>query len=581
MCQTYCEVRTESHGSYSFKIARLLDKLKLIFHSSSILKVCPVLLTKGYIMKFNRKISTLIVSTTILANTLIGSQEILEPSGLDQIKEIISSDTYIARKVSNEKILLATESIVTMNTLIKEAIKERGLANDGFISVADTRDINDYLSSKYEERWYKLRGISDREDSTAYAIVDNKKVRTDTTILNNRASHIWGRIYNLGFVTQHKNNLVDSIGNKSSSFSSVGYYLGEIIQKDIDSGALYNPDYVEVTGTTGTNLDIIVSTIFNDIGLLRKISTSDMREGASSADAMNHLIIEAIKEEGLANDKKLTTADIRTLNNYLVANHKEEWARLHGDDEEGVETGYHRVQNDGAYTRMFADNVINSIADGIYHLGFQTDNKNRLLNEDGNKNKRFEKVAWWLDSSLKEDLQAGKFVNSEYVEVRGTTGTSLDKIVPYIYNDKGLLLKVSMEDIRVGAASANSMNLLIVEAIKSTGVAADDYISADEVKMLNSYLVENYASIWAELHGDDEEGIETGYHRVQNDGAIGVMHNRNVINNLADGIYHLGFYTENKNRLVNEDGNNNVSFSSVAYWMNNSFKEDYAKGLFK
>ncbi len=217
MCQTYCEVRTESHGSYSLKIARLLDKLKLIFHSSSILKVCPVLLTKGYIMKFNRKISTLIVSTTILANTLIGSEEILEPSGLDQIKEIISSDTYIARKVSNEKILLATESIVTMNTLIKEAIKERGLANDGFISVADTRDINDYLSSKYEERWYKLRGISDREDSTAYAIVDNKKVRTDTTILNNRASRVWGKIYNLGFITQHKNNLVDSVGNKSSS----------------------------------------------------------------------------------------------------------------------------------------------------------------------------------------------------------------------------------------------------------------------------------------------------------------------------------------------------------------------------
>ena len=104
---------------------------------------------------------------------------------------------------------------------------------------------------------------------------------------------------------------------------------------------------------------------------------------------------------------------------------------------------------------MFADNIMNSIADGIYHLGFETNDKNRLLNEDGNKNKRFEKVAWWLDASLKSYLLAGKFNNPNYKEIVRTTGTSLDKIVPYIYNDKGLLLKVSMQDIRVGASSAN------------------------------------------------------------------------------------------------------------------------------
>ena len=45
---------------------------------------------------------------------------------------------------------------------------------------------------------------------------------------------------------------------------------------------------------------------------------------------------------------------------------------LHGDDEDGEETGFHLVQNDGAKTRLFGDeNAIDTVADGIYHLGFQ------------------------------------------------------------------------------------------------------------------------------------------------------------------------------------------------------------------
>ncbi len=230
---------------------------------------------------------------------------------------------------------------------------------------------------------------------------------------------------------------------------------------------------------------------------------------------------------------------------------------------------------------MFADNVINTVADGIYHLGFETKSKCRLVNEDGKNNASFEKVAWWLDSSLKSELSSGVFDNPDYQEVEGTTGTSLDYIVLYIYNEPGLLRKVSMEDIRVGARSANGMNELIVQAIKATGVASNDYISKDEVKELNVYLSTNYQGEWMALHGDDEDDEETGYHRVQNDGALGYMYNRNVINNLADSIYHLGFPTPYDKNLVNEDGKKNASFSSVAYWLNKSLQEDYREGLLK
>ncbi|MBU1669445.1 DUF642 domain-containing protein [bacterium] len=498
--------------------------------------------------------------------------EIMEPTGLDQIHEIINNDRLINSRVSSDDITKAKEAINQMNALINEAIKAEGLANDGVISIADTLEINRYLVENHTDKWVSLRA--------AYALVEP---RSHTIAMNtNAVRNVWGQIYNLGFASTNKNrNLTNANGKRTTGFTSVGYYLGTVVQNDIISGALENPTYEEVKGTTGTKLDMIVNVILTDTGLLRRVPTSDLRAGATAANEMNHLIVEAIKAEGLGNDQVLTTADIRTINNYLVENHVDKWAELHGDDEDGEETGYHRVQNDGATTRMYADNVMNSIADGVYHLGFPTRFKDNLENEDGNKNKRFEKVAWWLDSSLKKDLEEGKFNNDEYQEVEGTTGTTFDKIVPYIFNDEGLLLNVSMDDMRAGAKAANGMNELIIEAIKTTGAATDNYISIDEVKAINKYLVENYASEWAELHGDDEDGEETGYHRIQNDGARGIGYNKNIINNLADGIYHLGFATNDANRLLNEDGNKNVTFANVAYWLNKSLQEDYAKGFLK
>jgi len=519
----------------------------------------------------NKKLRSLVVATALLSSvSLMGADEIMEPTGLDQIHEIINTDARIARKVSQEDIDKAQSSVTQMNRLIKEAITTLGLANNGWISIADTREINIYLVKKYGSTWSDLRAD--------YTSIEKK---SETLALNqNAVRNLWGKIYNLGFEpTQNSRRLTDINGKKSSSFTSVGYYLGEVIKGDISG--LNNTSFQEVKGTTGTKLDMIVQVILNDEGLLRKIPTSDLRAGAKTADDMNHFIIEAIKAEGLGNDGKLTTADIRTINNYLVENHLEEWATLHGDDEDGEETGFHRVQNDGATTRMYADNVMNSIADGIYHLGFKTDQKNRLVNEDGNKNKSFEKIAWWLDSSLKNDLATGALNNPSYQEVVGETGTSLDKMIPYIYNNEGLLRKVSMEDIREGARTANEMNKLLVQAIKTTDIASDNHISIDDAKILNEYLVENHASEWATLHGDDEDNEETGYHRIQNDGASGTMHNRNTINNLADGLYHLGFKAYDDKRLANEDGNKNVSFRNVSYWLNQSFRSDYTNGVFK
>ncbi|WP_456380323.1 hypothetical protein [Hydrogenimonas sp.] len=496
--------------------------------------------------------------------------EIIEPAGIDQILDILEYDRNIQAKNPAEEIDKAVEAARGMNDLIKKAIHDLGLANDGVLSIADARQINLYLTRNHADRWRKLR-----ED---YELVNRMKGRAETRAMGrNAVRDLWGSIYNLGFELE-RNRTTDLNGKRRRSIRKVGYFLNTVMKNDLP--ALENPDFEEVRGTTNTHMDRIVDVILTDRGLLRNVPTEDLRVGAEMADKMNHLILEAIEAKGIANDRKITPADVRSLNTYLVERYESEWAELHGDDEEGEETGYHRVQSDGATTRMFGRNVMNTIADGIYHLGYPTPYKNRLVNEDGNKNQTFEDVAWWLDTALKKDMEAGKLDNPEVKEVKGETGTSFDKIVDYIYRDEGLQNHVSLDDIREGARCANEMNKLIVEAIRETGVASDHYISVDEVKRLNTYLVDRYAAEWAELHGDDEEGEETGFHRIQNDGAVDTLEGRNMINNLVDGIYHLGYATPYKDRLVNEDGNKNVSFRNVSYWLNKYLKEDFDQGLF-
>ncbi len=318
--------------------------------------------------------------------------------------------------------------------------------------------------------------------------------------------------------------------------------------------------------TTSTGLDQIVEIILTDPGLQKRVPIDEIYEAAVAADTMNQIIIEAIINTGVANDKTISTADTRELNDYIFQNYHDEWVVLHGDDEEGEETGFHLVQNDGAKTKLFGKNAINRVADSIYHLGFETHRRNRLLNEDGNKNATFKKVGLWLDSLLAQDSDFLK--NTDIKEVIGTTGTGLDQIIDIIYTDARLQKRISTGDIREGSAAADAMNHIIIEAIQVTGVANDGDISPDDVRQLNVYIVANHREIWAELHGDDEEGEETGFHLVQSDGAKTKLFGKNAINRVADGIYHLGFETNLPNRLLNEDGNKNVSFKKVALWLN-------------
>jgi len=340
--------------------------------------------------------------------------------------------------------------------------------------------------------------------------------------------------------------------------------------------------FADYKWTTSTWLDKIIDIIQVDEWLLNKIDAkknpvtrADVDTASRSADEMNKIIISSIKATGIANDWEINTADARELNDYIFKNHYSAWQTNHWDDSwDGTETWYHLVQNDWANTIMFWENAINTVFDWIYHLWMETSKKNRLLNEDWNWNAKFSSVWYWLNDMLKDDIKNWTLKNWKIVEVKGTTNTWLDQIVEYLKKDIWLNQNVKTSDFIAWAKSADEMNKIIIEAMKKTWVTNDWVISEADVRELNLYISKNRLSDWVLYHWDDEDGEETWFHLVQNDGASKRMFDKNAVNTVFDGIYHLWFPTNNKFRLQNEDGNNNALFKDVAMWLDGLMHED-------
>jgi Ca2+-binding RTX toxin-like protein len=153
---------------------------------------------------------------------------------------------------------------------------------------------------------------------------------------------------------------------------------------------------------THTQLDSMLEAIMVDAGLnpagnaARLAQTAD---GARAAAGLLQIINDAIKATGVANDGDISVADVVKLNAWIRADagRLAEWTRLHGDDEGGVETGFHLIQGDGGTTQFRGQNFVNTVSDGIFHLGFAIEN-GHFLNEDGNANASLLTVANWLNA---------------------------------------------------------------------------------------------------------------------------------------------------------------------------------------
>jgi len=221
---------------------------------------------------------------------------------------------------------------------------------------------------------------------------------------------------------------------------------------------------------TGSGLDVLVEYSLADPGLNERTSQEDIIAGATAAARMNMIVVEAIVATGAANDGAIKADDVYAMSDWIAANRLADWVTAHGDDGDDVETGFHLIQNDGGRLQIFGDDLINQVADGIYHLGFGHAN-GRLINEDGDANAEVDEVAFWLNSLLSEDLIAGTLANDNVTdEYQGTTGTGLDQLVDLINDDPGLERRVSQSDIKDGAQAADVMNAIIIEGIETLGL---------------------------------------------------------------------------------------------------------------
>jgi len=379
-------------------------------------------------------------------------------------------------------------------------------------------------------------------------------------------------IYHLGFGYK-KDRLINEDGNANERVESVAYWLNSLLSDDLASGALSNGGpAVEVTGSTGTGLDQLVDIIMADDGLNRNLPNSEQNSGAQAADTMNGIIIQSIKATGIGNNGEISIGDVMVLADYIKANHSGAWTTAHGDDEKNIETGFHKVQSDGGQERLFGSAAVDTVADGIYHLGFGYKN-GALINEDGNANASLSDVAGWLTGLLEADLQNGSLSNSnKNLYITGTTGTGLDILVDMITQDVGLSNALKTDQIAKGAAAADAMNALLVEGIKATGIANDGQISTLDIIDLDDWMRSNNDAEHRQLNG------KNGFDPIENWNATSPIFGANGINEVADAIYSIGFGTKWGNSLFDENGNWTETLDNTAAWLSGILAQDLASG---
>ena len=309
-------------------------------------------------------------------------------------------------------------------------------------------------------------------------------------------------------------------------------------------------------GLAPQGFDRIPALVLADEGLAGRIPMAQIVGGAHASAQILALIKEGLAATGALADQHITVEEVTAVQGWIRSdpNRYYRFVELHGDDrDDGSEWGYHLIQNDGANTPAFGQNLVNTIADGMFHIGFAIEN-GRFLNEDGTANARVSDVAAWYEYFL-ADLS--------------TTGSGLDRITDGIMADEGLIRWTPAQQILSGARAADGLNALIHEGLTTLGAAADGWIMPEEVVALNAWVRADAARYarFLELHGDDENGVETGFHQVQGDGGSREYLGRDLINTIADGIYHIGFQILD-GRFRNEDGDANASVEEVTTWLN-------------
>ncbi|MEB3333833.1 MAG: hypothetical protein VKP70_02490, partial [Cyanobacteriota bacterium] len=466
-------------------------------------------------------------------------------SGLDQIIAWIARDPGLAGNTEASAMAEGIRAANALNQVLITGLEAIGSRNDIVLDSDDIRRLNSWLRSDAARRmsFEILHGDDENGVATGFHAIQNDGAKQQFRG-RNLVDTVLDGIYHFGFEINANNQFLNEDGNANAAISDVASWL-TALKTDL--------------ATTNTNLDRTTEFIIADQGLAAKIGWPQIAGGAAAANHLNGLILQgldALNASGVADADatRISATEVRWLNQWINADQARHdfFVTNHGDDENGVETGFHLVQNDGGNSVLFGKNLINTVLDGIYHIGFQINPDDRFQNEDGDANAKVSDVADWL---------------TYFYGDQSTTGTGLDRIVDGIKLDRGLSKNTSAADINAGAEAANSLNNLILRAIAGTGVYDDAWVTRSDLLSINQWIRAYEYPLFVQLHGDDENGEETGFHLVQNDGGDSQYFGNNFINTVADGIYHIGFAIRGDN-FENEDGDLNASLSDVSAWLN-------------
>ena len=486
-----------------------------------------------------------VTSYSAYGDTPLGSSG----SGLDQVLGWIARDPGLAGANEAASIRAGLAAANGLNTLLIQGLRDIGCFDKAVLTAADIVSLNAWFRDPtHPERlsqFIAFHGDDENGEETGFHTIQNdggNRLFDGRTLIDT----VLDGIYHIGFpLNADSTRLTNEDGADNASLTDVARWL-TALKVDL--------------ATTGTGLDRLVETVVGDPGLLRGRPWDDIRGGAEAANNLNDLILQGIEALELAgaadaDTTRLSTDEVRWINAWIRQDPSRyaSFVTWHGDDENNSETGYHLVQNDGATSKVFGLNAINTVFDGIYHIGFAINADGRFQNEDGNANARVSDVAAWI---------------TYYYSDASTSGSGLDRLVDWIKLDPGLPRWTSAQDINDGVAAANGLNQLLVEAINATGVNNDGWISRFDLREINSWVRANRYDAFLLFHGDDEgDGSETGFHKIQNDGANSQFFGQNLVNTVADGIYHFGFEIGGEN-FLNEDGDTNQSLSDVSGWLN-------------
>ena len=461
-------------------------------------------------------------------------------TGLDQLVNVVNTDPGLAGANLAGDIAGGAQAANTLNGLLAQAIAATGVGADKVFTAAEVVTLHNYIASHSQAAWNTAHGVGTASIETGFYLVEGDggttRYRGEGLV-----DTVAGGIYHIGNTIQN-GHFLNQDGSAGVSTEQVASWLTQ-----------FYTDH----STTGTGLDRLTDQMMADSGLARNNPEAKIEAGVDAANGILKLIAQGIAATGVGADGNISQDDVRAVHDWIRADpgRYASFVALHGDDENGVETGFHLIQGDGGSTTMFGENLVNTVADGMFHIGFEySSDGTRFVNEDGNDNQTIEDVANWINY---------------YFSDQSSTGTGLDRIADTIMIDRGLARNTDAGQITDGAKAADGLNHLMVDAITATNANADGWITSDDLYKMNAWVRADDDRFvhFLELHGDDEGGDETGFHLVQGDGGSTEYFGRNLINTIADGMYHIGFEIEN-GRFLNEDGNSNQTLSDVSAWLN-------------